>query len=161
MINIDSESFLFVVLAAALAAFVAGLVSTRLTLPVVVLEVLLGILIGPDVLGLADPDAFLGFFSNLGLGMLFFFAGYEIDFERIRGNPLRLAVLGWLLSLVLAADLFPRGLAPVDAGAPDKLRAAACTGCHVTVHAEWAQSRHGLAWTNAIFQREYRDRPLE
>ena len=62
MINIDSESFLFVVLAAALAAFVAGLVSTRLPLPVVVLEVLLGILIGPDVLGLADPDAFLGFF---------------------------------------------------------------------------------------------------
>ena len=37
--------------------------------------------------------------------MLFFFAGYEIDFERIRGSPLRLAVLGWLLSLVLAYSL--------------------------------------------------------
>ncbi len=34
--------------------------------------------------------------------MLFFFAGYEIDFERIRGEPLRLGALGWLLSLVLA-----------------------------------------------------------
>jgi Kef-type K+ transport system membrane component KefB len=34
--------------------------------------------------------------------MLFFFAGYEIDFERIRGSPLRLAVLGWLMSLALA-----------------------------------------------------------
>ena len=53
------------------------------------------------------------------------------------------------------------GLAPIDAGAPDKLRAAACTGCHPAVHSEWAQSRHGLAWTNAIFQREYKDRPLE
>ena len=83
----------------------AGLVSTRMPLPVVVLEVLLGILIGPDVLGLADPDAFLNFFSNLGLGMLFFFAGYEIDFERIRGSPLRLGVLGWLISLVLAYSL--------------------------------------------------------
>ena len=105
MIDIDSESFLAVVVAGALAAFVAGLVSTRMPLPVVVLEVLLGILIGPDVLGLADPDEFLNFFSNLGLGMLFFFAGYEIDFERIRGSPLRLAVLGWLLSLVLAYSL--------------------------------------------------------
>jgi Kef-type K+ transport system membrane component KefB len=75
MIDIDSESFLFVVLAAALAAFLAALVSTRMPLPVVVVEVLLGILIGPDVLGLADSDAFLNFFSNLGLGMLFFFAG--------------------------------------------------------------------------------------
>jgi cytochrome c554/c'-like protein len=70
-------------------------------------------------------------------------------------------VSSWLLSLVLAADLFPRGLAPIDAGTPDKLRAAACVGCHPAVHADWAQSRHGLAWTNAIFQREYRDRPLD
>ena len=105
MIGIDSESFLAVVVAGALAAFVAGLVSTRMPLPVVVVEILLGILIGPDLLGLADPDAFLDFFSNLGLGMLFFFAGYEIDFERIRGSPLRLAVLGWVLSLVLAYSL--------------------------------------------------------
>jgi Kef-type K+ transport system membrane component KefB len=105
MIDVDSGSFLAVVVAGALAAFLAGIVSTRMPLPVVVLEVLLGILIGPDVLGLADPDAFLSFFANLGLGMLFFFAGYEIDFERIRGSPLRLAVLGWLLSLVLAYSL--------------------------------------------------------
>jgi hypothetical protein len=67
----------------------------------------------------------------------------------------------WLLSLVLAAELFPRGLAPIDAGAPNQLRAAACARCHTDVHADWAQSRHGLAWTNAIFQREYRDRPLD
>ena len=79
--------------------------STRMPLPVVVLEVVFGILIGPDVLGFAEPDEFLNFFSNLGLGMLFFFAGYEIDFERIRGHPLRLAVLGWVLSLVLAYSL--------------------------------------------------------
>jgi Kef-type K+ transport system membrane component KefB len=105
MIDIDSESFLAVVVAGALAAFLAGLVSTRMPLPVVVLEILLGILIGPDLLGLAEPDQFLDFFSNLGLGMLFFFAGYEIDLERIRGSPLRLAIVGWLVSLVLAYSL--------------------------------------------------------
>ena len=63
---------------------------------------LLGIVIGPQVLDIAESDPFVDFFSNLGLGMLFFFAGYEIDFERIRGAPLRLGALGWLLSLVLA-----------------------------------------------------------
>jgi Sodium/hydrogen exchanger family len=66
---------------------------------VVVLEIVLGILVGPDLLGFAEPDDFLDFFSSLGLGMLFFFAGYEIDFERIRGSPLKLGALGWLLSL--------------------------------------------------------------
>jgi Kef-type K+ transport system membrane component KefB len=37
--------------------------------------------------------------------MLFFFAGYEIDFDRIRGAPLKLAGLGWALSLALAYGL--------------------------------------------------------
>ena len=53
MIDIDSESFLAVVVAGALAAFLSGLVSSRLPLPVVDLEILFGILIGPDVLGCA------------------------------------------------------------------------------------------------------------
>jgi Kef-type K+ transport system membrane component KefB len=70
--------------------------------PVVVVELVLGIVIGPEVLGIAESDDFIDFFSNLGLGMLFFFAGYEIDFERIRGQPLLLGGLGWILSLALA-----------------------------------------------------------
>jgi Kef-type K+ transport system membrane component KefB len=105
MLTVDSESFLAVVAAAAIAALVAGLVGPHLALPVVVIEIVLGIVIGPELLGLAEADDFLDFFSNLGLGMLFFFAGYEIDFERIRGSPLKLAALGWLLSLALAYSL--------------------------------------------------------
>ena len=34
--------------------------------------------------------------------MLFYFAGYEIDFERIEGKPLRLGAIGWGLSIALA-----------------------------------------------------------
>jgi Kef-type K+ transport system membrane component KefB len=67
-----------------------------------VLELMLGIVIGPDVLKIAHSDAFIEFFANLGLGMLFFFAGYEIDFERIRGRPLRLGAWGWVISVGLA-----------------------------------------------------------
>jgi Kef-type K+ transport system membrane component KefB len=71
-------------------------------IPVVVVELGLGIVIGPQALDLAEVNAFTKFFADLGLGMLFFFAGYEIDIARIRGEPLRLAVLGWLLSLAIA-----------------------------------------------------------
>jgi Kef-type K+ transport system membrane component KefB len=105
MVSVDATSFLVIVSVAALAALLAGWIQPRLAMPVVVIEILAGILVGPEVLDLADPDDFIEFFSNLGLGMLFFFAGYEIDFERIRGDPLKLALIGWLLSLALAYAL--------------------------------------------------------
>jgi Kef-type K+ transport system membrane component KefB len=105
MITVDAESFLTVVAVAAIAALVAALAGPRLAVPVVVIEIVLGILVGPELLGLAEPDEFLDFHASLGLGMLFFFAGYEIDFERIRGSPLKLAALGWLLSLALAYSI--------------------------------------------------------
>ena len=71
----------------------------------VVVELALGVVIGPQVLDLAQVDSFTEFFADLGLGMLFFFAGYEIDIERIRGEPLRLAIVGWALSLAIAYSL--------------------------------------------------------
>jgi Kef-type K+ transport system membrane component KefB len=102
MIHVDTESFLVIVLVAALAAITVAVVPRRLAPPVVVVELFLGILVGPQALDIAGTDSFIEFFSNLGLGMLFFFAGYEIDFERIRGKPLELGGAGWLLSVGLA-----------------------------------------------------------
>ena len=102
MIEVDAESFFTIVAVAAVAAITVAAVPGRLAPPVVVVELLLGIVVGPEVLGLAHSDEFIDFFANLGLGMLFFFAGYEIDFERIKGTPLKLGGLGWLLSIALA-----------------------------------------------------------
>jgi Kef-type K+ transport system membrane component KefB len=102
MINVDTTSFLVITIVAALAALTFSVLPRRFAPPVVVLELVLGIVVGPQVLDLAQNDDFTSFFGNLGLGMLFFFAGYEIDFERIRGQPLRIAGAGWLLSLGLA-----------------------------------------------------------
>jgi Kef-type K+ transport system membrane component KefB len=99
---IDETSLLVIVGVSALAGLGVMLVAPRLTLPVVVAELVLGIVVGPQVIGLAEVDPTTEFLGNLGLGMLFFFAGYEIDFERIKGRPLQLAGLGWLLSLGLA-----------------------------------------------------------
>ena len=105
MIQIDTDSFFVIVVVAAVAAITVAVVPGRFAPPVVVVELLLGIVVGPEVLDLAKTDDFIDFFSNLGLGMLFFFAGYEIDFERIKGRPLRLGAWGWLLSVALAYGL--------------------------------------------------------
>jgi len=103
--GVDASSFLVIVASAALAGIAVTSLEPRLALSVVVLELIFGIVIGPDVLDVAQVDEFTNFFGNLGLGMLFFFAGYEIDFPRIRGRPLWLAATGWLISLVLAYGL--------------------------------------------------------
>lgn len=79
--------------------------------PLVVFEIVLGVLVGPDVLHWAKADGYLHLLSQFGLAMLFFMAGYEIDFGRLRGGPLNRALVGWAgsLALGLAAGL---GLAP-------------------------------------------------
>jgi Kef-type K+ transport system membrane component KefB len=101
-IQVDTGSFFAVVMVAAIAAITVALLPRRMAPPVVVLELVLGIVIGPHVLQLAHTDDFIEFFSNLGLGMLFYFAGYEIDFQRIKGRPLELGAWAWLLSVGLA-----------------------------------------------------------
>ena len=101
-VALDATDFLIVATVASIAGTVAAVLGGRgLLVPTVVIELLLGVVIGPEVLGL-EATAFLVFFSNLGLGMLFFFAGYEIDLRRIAGDPLRLGILGWVLSLAIA-----------------------------------------------------------
>jgi Kef-type K+ transport system membrane component KefB len=102
VVDVHPGTFLAIIAVAALAGTLAALTGGRgIVLPVVVIELLLGVVLGPELLGL-HPDQFVSFFSDLGLGMLFFFAGYEIDMHRIMGRPLRLALLGWALSLALA-----------------------------------------------------------
>jgi Kef-type K+ transport system membrane component KefB len=93
---------IFVVLAAAVAAPLLAEMPAGRRVPIVVLEVLLGILVGPHVLGLIQLDAFLSVMRTAGTAAVLFMAGMEIDFERIRGRPLSLALGGWVASLGLA-----------------------------------------------------------
>jgi Kef-type K+ transport system membrane component KefB len=102
---IESGTFLAVVAVGALGGTLSALLGARgLLVPSVVVELILGVLIGPQIGGLEVTD-FIEFFSALGLGMLFFFAGYEIDLKRVSGTPLRLATLGWGFSLLLAYSI--------------------------------------------------------
>lgn len=93
---------LVAVAAVAVAApLVIGLVP-GLRLPSVVLEIVAGIVIGPAVLGWVEMDAVIRVFSLVGLAFLLFLAGLEIDFDRLRGRPLRLAGLGFVVSFAIA-----------------------------------------------------------
>lgn len=97
-----STSSLALIVVAAVLAPLAAEALRRFRLPGVVLEILLGILIGPQVLGLAEVTPVVAGFGNLGLSFLMFLAGFEIELGRIAGPPLKRASAGWFLSLAVA-----------------------------------------------------------
>jgi Kef-type K+ transport system membrane component KefB len=73
----------------------------RLRLPSVVIEILLGIVIGPAGLGWVKVDAPVEILSLVGLSFLLFIAGTEIDIDRLRGRTLRVTGLAFVVSLAL------------------------------------------------------------
>src|SRR3954453_20539727 len=97
-----SFSGLLIVVAVAFAApFLLGLFP-RIRLPSVVLEIVIGIVVGPSVLGWVHVDTTIQVISTIGLGFLLFLAGLEIDFARMRGRVLHRTALGYLVSFALA-----------------------------------------------------------
>ncbi|MCT9819162.1 cation:proton antiporter [Microbacterium sp. W1N] len=95
------SSLLLIPLVAFLAPLVARGIGRWVRIPVVVFELVLGILIGPSVLGWAQPNEFIDQLSELGLVLLFFVAGSEIEPSSLRGRTGRRAVATWFVSLVL------------------------------------------------------------
>jgi Kef-type K+ transport system membrane component KefB len=96
---------IMVPLAVVLAPLLAALVGRMVRVPLVVLEVALGLLIGPAVLGWAPAGGFVGDLAEVGLAMLFFLAGNEIDFRQINGRPLRRSISGWLVAVAVMVGL--------------------------------------------------------
>ena len=94
-----------------LLAFIVPLLLSRLRwMPLVVGEIIVGILIGPSVFNLIGRDMTLDFFAEIGLALLMFLSGLEIDFSLItqslpdarRYHPKRIAFLSFFLTLILA-----------------------------------------------------------
>ena len=99
-----SEEFASLVVIAAIAAaapLVVGLL--RIRVAEVVLLLFGGVLFGPSLLGWINVDDSISLLSELGLGMLFFVAGMELEPRAVRGISGRLAATGWGVSLALAA----------------------------------------------------------
>lgn len=100
-----SLSNLLIICALALAAPIVVMRAPRLGIPIVVVELVIGIVIGSQGLGIATEDDVVALFAQFGLAMLFFLAGFEIDFDEVKGRPLRLAVWGFLASFALAVAI--------------------------------------------------------
>jgi Kef-type K+ transport system membrane component KefB len=100
------EISLAAVLVVAAVAFLVPLIlglAPSLRLPSVVLEIVAGIVIGPQVLRIAEVDEPLQILSLIGLAFLLFLAGLEIDLNRLLGGgALRSTGAGFVVSLMVA-----------------------------------------------------------
>jgi Kef-type K+ transport system membrane component KefB len=72
-----------------------------LRIPAVVLEIVAGVVVGPGGLDLVSVDLPVQIMALVGLAFLLFLAGLEIDVHRLRGGVLRLALIGYVVTLVL------------------------------------------------------------
>src|ERR687886_276898 len=77
--------------------FTLGL-APKLRLPAVVLELVAGIVVGPAGLGWVSVDDPVAVLSLIGLAILLFLAGLEIEFDKLRGRLLKLALGGFVAS---------------------------------------------------------------
>jgi Kef-type K+ transport system membrane component KefB len=94
-------SLFFIALCAVVAPLAAGLVPRRLV-PEVVFLLVLGVIIGPHGLSWATEGDAIQLLRELGLGMLFLLAGYEIKLDEVTGRGGRRAIVTWLICFGLA-----------------------------------------------------------
>jgi Kef-type K+ transport system membrane component KefB len=109
----DVGSLVLVLFASSLGAILSRL-HHRVVLPTVVVEIVLGIVIGREALDIAEVDAYIEFLANIGLVFLFFFAGLEVVEKRVPRRELARGTGGWAISigigLVVGALLREGGL---------------------------------------------------
>jgi len=98
---VSFSSLAIVAAVAFLAPLALGLVPA-LRLPAVVLEIVLGIVVGPAVLGWVHVDGPVQVMSLLGLAFLLLLAGLEVEFDMLRGRLLRVTATGFVASLGIA-----------------------------------------------------------
>lgn len=100
MPDVSFENLLGVLAVAVLAPLLLGF-APRLRIPAVVLEIVAGVVLGPDVLGWLEADEVVRIVALLGLAMLLFLAGLEIDVHQLRGRLLVLSLTAFAISLAL------------------------------------------------------------
>jgi Kef-type K+ transport system membrane component KefB len=99
-LHADLRSLVIIIAVAALVPIIVGLL--RLKIAEVVFLLGLGVIVGPQVLNFVNISQTIVLFNEIGLGLLFFLAGYELDPASMRGATGRLAVSGWFTSFAIA-----------------------------------------------------------
>lgn len=100
MPEVSFLNLLAICVIAAAAPLTVGYVPA-LRVPAVVLEIVAGIVVGPSVLDWVEVDLPVEILALVGLAFLLFLAGLEIDVHRLRGRLLRVAILGYVITIVL------------------------------------------------------------
>jgi Kef-type K+ transport system membrane component KefB len=96
---------LLIVVAAGFAAPFALGFFPKVRLPAIVFELVLGIVLGPAVLGWVSVDEPVEVMSLIGLAVLLFLAGIEIEFPKLRGKVLKATLIGFVVSFGIAIVL--------------------------------------------------------
>ena len=104
MPEINFDDILLVMVVAVAVPLLLGLVP-RIPIPSSVIEIAAGIVIGPAVLDWVSDDSVIDVFAKLGVALLLFLAGLELDFAKLRGRPLRLGLISFVASLLVGLAL--------------------------------------------------------
>lgn len=109
----EEQHSLFSLMIVVALSFIIPILLDRLRwrfLPVVVVEILAGMVLGESGLGWIHDDEWLTLLSSLGLIYLMFLSGVEIDFDSFRdkgnasqANPLVISSLAFILILIISA----------------------------------------------------------
>ena len=118
MTSLDLLGLLIIAIAAVAAPLLAELVPNGL-MPPVVLEVLAGVVLGPQVLGWLHVDSSVELLSLLGLGFLLFLAGMELTPSSLWNRQARIGMAAFVIAVALA---FPLALVLRAAGADGDIR---------------------------------------
>jgi Kef-type K+ transport system membrane component KefB len=114
MISAAIPTLVLIGLAAVAAPLIAEASRPLLPVPEVVIQIILGIALGPYVLDLAHPNEIVTALSDFGLTYLMFLAGTELDLATMRQGHLGRAAGSWgasvLLALGVGATLHATGL---------------------------------------------------
>lgn len=84
-----------------LAILLLSILITKLRQPLVVAYLIVGIILGPHVLGIVDDYALLSQLGSIGVVLLLFFAGMELSPQRLLANW-RIAVIGTFLQIIVS-----------------------------------------------------------
>jgi len=96
-------SLLAICAVAALVPLVVGLLRWRVAEAVLLLAG--GVVLGPQALRVIAVDDSISLLAELGMGLLFFMAGLELDQRSVRGRSGVLAAAGWAGSMGIALGL--------------------------------------------------------
>ena len=100
--------FIFQIVIVLLATKIAGHFSVRLGQPSVLGKIIIGIIIGPAMLGWITDNEVMQTFSQIGVILLMFLAGLETDLEDLNANmkgAILVAVGGVIMPIALSYPL--------------------------------------------------------